>query len=118
MDIKKNPFPNKPPKYVRMILYHYHFTGSTNNIVPKNKQDWWSREFVREYLPVISLEQEDQIKNILNQMGIATSPKKLKPKDSVLRKTLNYIRDKMSLVEPHILVWSISLPILPIMLSI
>jgi len=22
----KNPFPNKPPKYIRANLYHYHYT--------------------------------------------------------------------------------------------
>ncbi|XP_067008786.1 lipase maturation factor 2 isoform X2 [Anabrus simplex] len=26
LDVSKNPFPNKPPKYVKASLYHYHYT--------------------------------------------------------------------------------------------
>lgn len=32
--IQYNPFPNKPPKFIRAKLYHYHFTGQT-------KKDKW-----------------------------------------------------------------------------
>ena len=94
MDIKKNPFPSKPPKFIRMQLYHYHFTGATNKIVPKNDLDWWSRKFVSEYLPAISLEQEADIVKILSQMGVVTSPKKSKVKGiaSVLKHYLDCIR--------------------------
>ena len=109
MDLKRNPFPTNPPKYIRMQLYHYHFTGSTNNIVPKNELDWWSREFKSEYLPAISLEQENDIQKILTQMGVHhTSSKKSKENvNSAMKKVLDYIRDLMLLVEPHILVWSV-----------
>lgn len=121
MDLKKNPFPTKPPKYVRMQLYHYHFTGSTNDIVPKNELDWWSREFKSEYLPAISLEQEADIKKILTQMGVHHTPSSKKSKQSgnisAIKGFLDYIRDTALLVEPHILVWSVSLPVFPIMFS-
>ena len=119
MDLKKNPFPTSPPKYIRMQLYHYHFTGPTNNIVSKNELDWWSREFKGEYLPAISLEQEADIKKILTQMGVHHTPSK-KSKQSVnsaIKGFLDYIRDTMLLVEPHILVWSVSLPVFPIMFA-
>ena len=118
MDINKNPFPTNPPKFIRMQLYHYHFTGSTNKIVAKNELDWWSRNLVEEYLPAISLEQEADIVKILNQMGVVTSPKKSKAKDSVLKYCLDYIRKIVLKVEPHILVWSGSFPVLPILFSI
>ena len=107
MDIKKNPFPKSAPKFVRMKLYKYHFTGSTNQIIPKNSVDWWSREFVSEYLPPLSLDREADIKQILDQMGIDTSPKNYN--DNLLRKTLDYIRTKVLLIEPHILVWTVSI---------
>ena len=32
--IQHNPFPDKPPKFIRAKLYHYHFTGQT-------KKDKW-----------------------------------------------------------------------------
>ena len=120
MDLRKNPFPSKPPKFIRMQLYHYHFTGATNKIAPKNNRDWWSRKFSDEYLPAISLEQEADIVKILNQMGVVTSPKKSKVKGiaSVLKHYLDYIRGVALNVEPHILVWSVSFPLLPIILSI
>ena len=85
MDIENNPFPKSAPKFVRMKLYKYHFTGSTNQIIPKNGVDWWSREFVSEYLPPLSLDREADIKQILGQMGIDTSPKNYN--DNILRKT-------------------------------
>ena len=116
MDIENNPFPKSAPKFVRMTLYKYHFTGSTNQIIPKNGVDWWSREFVSEYLPPLSLDREADIKQILGQMGIDTSPKNYK--DNLLRRTLDYIRTKVLLIEPHILVWTVSIPVLPIILSI
>ena len=109
MDIKKNPFPSKPPKFIRMQSYRYHFTGSTNKIVSKNENDWWSREFVGEYLPKISLQQEADIVKILNQMGVRTSTKRSNVNDNVLKTCLDYIREKALLVEPHILVWSVYL---------
>ena len=119
MNIKKNPFPKQAPTFIRMKLYHYHFTGSTNKIVVDNELNWWSREFVREYLPALSLKQEEEIKRILNRVGvITTSPKKLKNTNLMLKKCLDIIRAQALLIEPHILVWSVSLSLLPIMFSI
>lgn len=46
--LKKNPFPNAPPKYVRAIVYDYRFTDW-------GSRDWWRRELKGEYLPPISL---------------------------------------------------------------
>ena len=119
MDLKRNPFPTKPPKYVRMQLYHYHFTGSTNNIMPKSELEWWSRELKSEYLPAISLEQEADIKKILTQMGVHHTPTKKSKggQNNALKGFLDYIRDKVLLVEPHILVWSVSLPVFSIMFA-
>lgn len=46
-----NPFGDAPPKYIKMDLYKYEFTG-----FPAWPQRWWKRQFLREYLPPISLE--------------------------------------------------------------
>ena len=40
----RNPFPDRPPKYVRGVLYRYHFGKTT----------WWTRERIGEYSPVMS----------------------------------------------------------------
>lgn len=50
--LKQNPFPDKPPRYIRAELYDYHFT----NFEERRKAGaWWKRKLVGQYLPVISL---------------------------------------------------------------
>jgi hypothetical protein len=47
-----NPFPNAPPRYVRAMLYLYHFTDfSTAQL----NGAWWQREQRLQYAPVLSL---------------------------------------------------------------
>ena len=48
-----NPFPNGPPKYIRAELYHYRFTSFEER---KKTGRWWSRNYVRQYLPPLSLQ--------------------------------------------------------------
>lgn len=45
-----NPFPAKPPKYIRAVLYYYAFAklGNTQSL-------WWSREQVGLWLPAMSV---------------------------------------------------------------
>jgi len=42
-----NPFPDKPPVYIRAVLYDYHFT--------RQGPAWWRREKLGLYFPAISL---------------------------------------------------------------
>lgn len=44
-----NPFPDQPPRYVRAKLYKYEFTDKNDP-----PTDWWKREYVRPYSPVLS----------------------------------------------------------------
>jgi len=60
--LASNPFPNAPPKYVRAVLYLYHFTDS------RADGAWWNRERVGLYLPSLSLNDPD-FKQILQQQG-------------------------------------------------
>ncbi|XP_025087696.1 lipase maturation factor 2-like isoform X2 [Pomacea canaliculata] len=48
-----NPFPEKPPNYVRALLYHYHYTPSTP-LNSSQKKDWWERTLKAEYIPVLA----------------------------------------------------------------
>jgi len=52
--VGKNPFPEKAPRYIRALLYNYKFSSLEER---KNTGNWWKRELVGVYLPVISLEQ-------------------------------------------------------------
>jgi hypothetical protein len=51
--LRTDPFPNKPPKYVRAVLYDYRFT------TPEERRAtgaWWTRTYVGAYSPVLSLQ--------------------------------------------------------------
>jgi len=50
--LERNPFPNSPPRYIRAILYDYHFTSLEEH---RATGAWWKREERGVYLPRISL---------------------------------------------------------------
>jgi hypothetical protein len=44
-----NPFPGKPPRYIRAALYRYSFAK------PGNPQGfWWNREKISDWIPAMS----------------------------------------------------------------
>ena len=44
-----NPFPEKPPRYIRAVLYRYRFAG------PGNPQgQYWTRERIGDWMPVLT----------------------------------------------------------------
>lgn len=49
--LETNPFPDAPPRYLRARLYAYHFTTWAER---RATGDWWKREEIGEYLPVVS----------------------------------------------------------------
>jgi hypothetical protein len=49
--LKTNPFPEKPPRFIRAVLYEYHFTNFAKRRV---SGDWWERERRGLYCPVRS----------------------------------------------------------------
>jgi lipase maturation factor 1 len=49
-----NPFPDKPPRYIRATFYRYRFTTASEH---RQTGAWWKRQELREYLPAISLDQ-------------------------------------------------------------
>jgi lipase maturation factor 1 len=49
-----NPFPDKPPNYIRAMFYRYRFTNSEER---RQTGAWWKRQELREYLPTISRDQ-------------------------------------------------------------
>jgi hypothetical protein len=57
-----NPFPDKPPRFVRAELYLYHFTKSHADGA------WWTRERVGHYLPPLSLD-DASFRDLLKEQG-------------------------------------------------
>lgn len=49
----KNPFPDSPPRYIRAMLYNYHFTDAATRQATGN---WWQREEAGEFLRPTSLD--------------------------------------------------------------
>jgi predicted DCC family thiol-disulfide oxidoreductase YuxK len=52
--LARNPFPDKPPRYIRAMFYRYRFT-TVNEL--RQTGAWWKRQELREYLPAVSLDQ-------------------------------------------------------------
>ena len=48
-----NPFPGTPPRYIRAVVYRYHFTDSAAR---RASGAWWRREPLGLYCPVLTLE--------------------------------------------------------------
>jgi lipase maturation factor 1 len=51
--LKTNPFPDKPPTYIRAQLYQYQFTNPAEQ---RETGDWWKRELVGDYIPSVTLD--------------------------------------------------------------
>jgi lipase maturation factor 1 len=63
--LARNPFPDRPPTYIRGVLYRYHFAGgdtgtgfleTRGNLSPTAEtcpRCWWTRERLGDYSPVI-----------------------------------------------------------------
>lgn len=48
--LRSNPFPDRPPRYVRAMLYRYRFTTRAER---RATGVWWSRELIGPYCPVL-----------------------------------------------------------------
>ncbi len=55
--LENNPFPDHPPRYVRAMLYEYHFTDPATL---SSTGAWWRREPIGVYVPPVRLNQLDQ----------------------------------------------------------
>ncbi len=49
--LARNPFPDRPPRYVRAILYKYEFTSSDAH---RANGAWWKRREIGEYFPEVT----------------------------------------------------------------
>jgi len=50
--LTEDPFPDKPPRYIRATLYEYRFTDLATK---RSEGTWWHREWKRIYCPASSL---------------------------------------------------------------
>jgi len=50
--LRSNPFPDRPPRFVRARLYRYRFTTAKER---RETGAWWSRTLIGEYMPPVTL---------------------------------------------------------------
>lgn len=55
--LRHNPFPDKPPKYVRALLYAYEYSDADTK---KKTGAWWKRELLGAYSPTLSLKHAEK----------------------------------------------------------
>lgn len=108
LDTSRNPFSNKPPKYIRASLYHYHFSPWSQ----RWSDPWWTREKVSEYFPIFSRDHPPLL-DFLRHMKVLSGASERE--DSVsgsqvapwLKMLLDRLRYLVSHVEPSLLLWSV-----------
>ena len=50
--LRSNPFPDAPPRYIRALVYEYHFTTPAEK---SGTGQWWRREWKGTYVPPLAL---------------------------------------------------------------
>ena len=63
--LSTNPFPERPPRFVRALLYEYRFTTREERA---RTGDWWVRRLVGEYFPAVSLD-DPAFRELLERQG-------------------------------------------------
>src|SRR5205814_9375730 len=48
--LARNPFPDRPPRYIRPVVYRYRFAPPADH----RRGVWWTRELIGDYMPVLS----------------------------------------------------------------
>ncbi len=60
-----NPFPDRPPRQIRALLYRYRFTTPAER---RDGQGWWVRELQDQWFPAVSLDTPG-FRQLLQQQG-------------------------------------------------
>lgn len=102
--IEYNPFPEKPPKYLRALLYKYHYADPK-----KGGNSWWTRELTGDYMPIITRDDSNLV-GYLKHAGIIEEKKSKKSKSSSIFATVvNWLRDLIGQPEGFVSVMTIVL---------
>ena len=73
--LRSNPFPDRPPRYVRAQYYTYRFTTPAER---RRTGRWWTRELIGIYYPAVSLGKRKAL--VLSpQLTPVDAPKRVAP---------------------------------------
>ncbi|KAL0116070.1 hypothetical protein PUN28_011138 [Cardiocondyla obscurior] len=99
----ENPFRDRPPKYIRASLYHYHYTSWSKT---SNTRSWWTRERIGEYFPIFSKDHSPLL-DYLTKIKIIQEKPGFKIANEPLKLILDYVRSLISKVEPSLILWGV-----------
>ncbi|BES88024.1 lipase maturation factor [Nesidiocoris tenuis] len=102
MDGARNPFPEKPPKFLRANLYHYSYTPWSQ----KDRVTTWTKRKVGEYFPVFSKDHPPLL-DYLKNLNILGDEGKEPDSPAGLAKALNELRQVFTRIEPLYLMISL-----------
>lgn len=88
-----------PPKYVRGILYKFHYTTYFTS-----PQIYWMRLKISEYFPAFSL---DNISPYLRSMKISPNYKEVEIESKTLKMILDFLRNQIRLFEGSFLIFGL-----------
>jgi hypothetical protein len=63
--LKRDPFHGERPRFIRALLYEYHFTSPEERA---RSGAWWTRKYAGSYLPPVSLE-SPEFRNLLRALS-------------------------------------------------
>lgn len=101
LDRNHSPFVDKPPKYIRAILYKYTYT----NWNQRSQPTWWTRQKIGEYFPTYAKDSPALIDFLKARNLLPTTPKETV--NATWKKILDSIRYVTSHLEPTLLLWSV-----------
>ncbi|XP_012221862.1 lipase maturation factor 2-like [Linepithema humile] len=99
----ESPFKNKPPKYIKASIYHYHYTPWSQT---SSTRAWWTREKVGEYFPIFSKDHQPLIE-YLTKLKILQEKPGFKIKAEPLKLILDKLRWSVCNVEASLLLWGV-----------
>jgi len=105
--LEHNPFKEKPPTFVRAVLYKYHYTLLNNT-----SNRWWYREKQLDYVSPLSVGSE-QLDHFLDYHGLKPlGEKKSIQEKSVVVDLLNMTRTFLLSYSTPLLLWMVTVSIL------
>ncbi|XP_074660631.1 lipase maturation factor 2-like isoform X2 [Tubulanus polymorphus] len=74
--LEKNPFPNKPPIYMKATLYKYHYTRYDRQHKWHSQVDWWVREKESDYIPILTKDEPTMLQYLRHEKIIQDEPRR------------------------------------------
>jgi len=114
--VGENPFPDKPPIYIRSRLYTYHYTtlskqttGIIDGVLRSRRiGSWWNRDSPKEYTPPLSVNDESLI-NYIKSLGWHKQKLKKEKPNGKLYLFLKAVRKLLKNLDPTFFMFQIIL---------